>query len=99
MGIDARHYVAGRLRTHFVWYLRHALISDLWREQAKRGRAALTEDIAQSGVITCLDWVGKSSTFNSCPPATTELLHSHCRVHYSRTRCTPYSIRCGVLLM
>jgi len=29
----------------------------------------LQEVIAQSGDITCLDWVGRSSTFNSCLPA------------------------------
>jgi len=29
----------------------------------------LQEVIAQSGDITYLDWVGKSSTFNSCLPA------------------------------
>jgi hypothetical protein len=29
----------------------------------------LQEIISQSGDITCLDWIGKSSEFNSCLPA------------------------------
>ncbi|OAX36550.1 hypothetical protein K503DRAFT_801939, partial [Rhizopogon vinicolor AM-OR11-026] len=38
------------------------------RKQNALGRL-LQEVVAQSGDITCLDWVGKSSEFNSCLPA------------------------------
>ena len=38
------------------------------KKQNALGRL-LQEIIAQSGDITCLDWVGKSSEFNSCLPA------------------------------
>jgi hypothetical protein len=38
------------------------------KKQNALGRL-LQEVIVQSGDITALDWVGKSSEFNSCPPA------------------------------
>jgi hypothetical protein len=42
------------------------------KKQNALGRL-LQEIIAQSGDITCLDWVGKSSEFNSCLPASITL--------------------------
>ncbi|KAG2108329.1 hypothetical protein BD769DRAFT_1643057 [Suillus cothurnatus] len=55
MGIDACHYSGGRYRVLIIWHLWYS--------------APYHEIIAVSGDITALDWVGKSSEFNSCLPA------------------------------
>ena len=42
----------------------------IYGEKKQNALGRLLQDIiAQSGDITCLDWVGKPSTFNSCLPA------------------------------
>jgi len=45
-------------------------LSPIYGEKKQNALGRLLQEIvAQSGDITCLDWVGKSSEFNSCLPA------------------------------
>jgi len=61
MGVNARHYVAGRYRILIVWY---PPACNLWREENALGWL-LRDIVAQSGNITALDWVGRPSEFNN----------------------------------
>ncbi|OAX35282.1 hypothetical protein K503DRAFT_378605 [Rhizopogon vinicolor AM-OR11-026] len=67
MGIDTCHHIAGRHCIITVWHLWYHL-SLIYGEENTIGRL-LQEIVAQSGDITCQDWVGKSSEFSSCLPA------------------------------
>ncbi|KAG2136884.1 hypothetical protein BD769DRAFT_1439067 [Suillus cothurnatus] len=66
MGIYACHDCAGRHHGLIVLHLRRLNTCNSWREYVTCARAA---SVAESGDISLLDWVGRSSVFNSCLPA------------------------------